>query len=64
MLANVASKPVVIVLLDSIGKLTRVGDANRIRHWLETGEAMVEVRAAPIKKKGLLKHRFSGRARA
>ena len=63
MLANVASKPVVIVLLDSIGKLTRVGDANRIRHWIETGEAMVEVRAAPIKKKGLLKHRFNGRAR-
>ena len=62
MLANVASKPVVIVLLDSIGKLTRVGDANRIRHWLETGEAMAEVRA-PLKKKGLLKHRFSGRAR-
>ncbi|HEY9194299.1 MAG TPA: D-alanyl-D-alanine endopeptidase [Methyloversatilis sp.] len=28
-------KPVVIVLLDSLGKLTRIGDANRIRRWVE-----------------------------
>lgn len=40
MLANIASRPVVIVLLDSYGRLTRVGDANRVKHWLETGEAM------------------------
>lgn len=59
MMANVASKPVVIVLLDSIGKLTRVGDANRIRHWMETGEALAEVRATPVKKKGSLKHKYS-----
>ena len=60
MLAIVASKPVVIVLLDSIGKLTRVGDANRIRHWLETGETLIEARVAP-KKKGLSKHRYTAR---
>ena len=35
MQARVADKPVVIVLLDSVGKLTRVGDANRIRRWME-----------------------------
>jgi D-alanyl-D-alanine endopeptidase (penicillin-binding protein 7) len=40
MLANIASKPIVIVLLDSVGKYTRLGDAERVRHWLETGEAM------------------------
>jgi D-alanyl-D-alanine endopeptidase (penicillin-binding protein 7) len=40
MLANIASKPVVIVLLDSLGKYTRVADAQRIKHWLETGEPM------------------------
>lgn len=28
-------KPVVIVLLDSWGRLTRIGDANRIRKWVE-----------------------------
>src|SRR5437773_4114041 len=40
MLATVASRPVVIVLLDSYGRLTRVGDANRVKHWLETGESL------------------------
>lgn len=35
MLARVAQKPVVIVLLDSAGKQTRVGDANRIKRWME-----------------------------
>ena len=42
MLANIASKPVVIVLLDSVGKYTRLGDAERVRHWIETGERMPE----------------------
>ena len=40
MLATIASKPFVIVLLDSVGKYTRLGDAQRVRHWLETGEAL------------------------
>lgn len=30
------NKPTIIVLLDSWGRLTRVGDANRIRRWLES----------------------------
>jgi D-alanyl-D-alanine endopeptidase (penicillin-binding protein 7) len=36
MQARVADKPVVIVLLDSQGKMTRVGDANRIKRWMES----------------------------
>jgi D-alanyl-D-alanine endopeptidase (penicillin-binding protein 7) len=40
MLATIASKPFVIVLLDSAGKYTRLGDAQRVRQWLETGEAV------------------------
>ena len=40
MLANIASKPMVIVLLDSIGKFTRTADAQRVKHWLETGESL------------------------
>ena len=40
MLATIASKPFVIVLLDSAGKYTRLGDAQRVRHWLETGETL------------------------
>jgi D-alanyl-D-alanine endopeptidase (penicillin-binding protein 7) len=36
MQANIARRPTIIVLLDSYGKNTRLGDANRIRKWLET----------------------------
>lgn len=46
MLVQVASKPVVIVLLDSVGKYTRLGDATRVKHWLETGQALPVARAA------------------
>ena len=35
MQANIAQRPVIIVLLDSWGKRTRVGDANRIKKWME-----------------------------
>lgn len=35
MQARLAEKPVIIVLLDSAGALTRVGDANRIKKWME-----------------------------
>jgi D-alanyl-D-alanine endopeptidase (penicillin-binding protein 7) len=40
MLATIASKPFVIVLLDSAGKFTRLGDAHRVRYWLETGQSL------------------------
>jgi len=39
MQAKIANKPVIIVLLDSWGKLTRIGDANRIKRWMETRSA-------------------------
>jgi D-alanyl-D-alanine endopeptidase (penicillin-binding protein 7) len=35
MKANINRRPVIIVLLDSGGKNTRVGDANRVRKWIE-----------------------------
>jgi D-alanyl-D-alanine endopeptidase (penicillin-binding protein 7) len=35
MQATIAAKPVIIVLLDSLGKVSRVADANRIKNWLE-----------------------------
>ena len=50
MLANIASRPIVIVLLDSYGRLTRIGDANRVKHWLETGESLPEVKAVKVKR--------------
>jgi D-alanyl-D-alanine endopeptidase (penicillin-binding protein 7) len=45
MQARVADRPVVIVLLDSAGKLTRVSDANRIRRWMEARLAAHGMRA-------------------
>jgi serine-type D-Ala-D-Ala endopeptidase (penicillin-binding protein 7) len=33
--AVVAQRPLLIVLLNSVGKNTRIGDANRIKQWLE-----------------------------
>jgi D-alanyl-D-alanine endopeptidase (penicillin-binding protein 7) len=36
MQARIANKPVIIVLLDSWGKLSRIGDAQRIKKWVET----------------------------
>jgi len=47
MQAEIAAKQVVIVLLDSWGKYTRLGDANRIRHWMEAAAARVGVPAPP-----------------
>jgi len=35
MQAHVAQRPVLIVLLDAQGKMTRFGDANRIKQWME-----------------------------
>ena len=37
MQAQIAGKPLIIVLLNSTGKYSRIGDANRIRKWLESG---------------------------
>jgi D-alanyl-D-alanine endopeptidase (penicillin-binding protein 7) len=39
--AMIANQPIVIVLLDSWGRLTRIADANRIRHWLERNPGKV-----------------------
>jgi len=37
MQAEIAHQPLVIVLLNSYGKLTPTGDSNRIRKWIENG---------------------------
>lgn len=51
MLVNIASRPFVIVLLDSIGTYTRLADAERVKYWLETGDAL----PAPVIAKAALK---------
>ena len=45
MKATIAQRPVIIVLLDSWGKRTRVGDANRIKKWIENSTTRARERA-------------------
>ncbi|HJV90170.1 MAG TPA: serine hydrolase [Holophagaceae bacterium] len=51
MQTNLAGRALVIVLLDSWGKYTRLGDAARIRQWLE-GPAPAAVRTSRRKRRG------------
>jgi D-alanyl-D-alanine endopeptidase (penicillin-binding protein 7) len=53
MQARVADRPVVIVLLDSAGKQTRVGDANRIKRWMEATYASFSTQAQQLSFKSL-----------
>jgi serine-type D-Ala-D-Ala endopeptidase (penicillin-binding protein 7) len=39
MQAEISGQPMIIVLLDSAGKFSRIGDANRIRKWIEYNDA-------------------------
>jgi serine-type D-Ala-D-Ala endopeptidase (penicillin-binding protein 7) len=57
MQATIAGEPMILVLLDSSGKLSRIGDANRVRKWMEynsepttttTGQSPDEVLAGRI----------------
>jgi len=40
MQATINHRPVIIVLLDSWGRRTRVGDANRIKRWMESTDTL------------------------
>ncbi len=43
MQAKIADQPMIIVLLDSWGKYTRIGDAQRIRKWIESSNGSHKV---------------------
>ena len=45
MQTQVAGRKIIMVFLDSAGKFSRLGDAERVRHWVET----LPVLAAPLK---------------
>jgi len=45
MQAVIEGKRVVMVLLDSVGKYSRIADAQRIRDWLETSGALTKAKA-------------------
>ena len=48
MQAVIEGKRVVMVLLDSVGKYSRIGDAQRIRDWLETSGVLAKVPARSV----------------
>lgn len=52
MLAQIAQRPVVLVLLDSVGKFSRLGDANRVKTWMETGEVLEIPKPRAVAKRG------------
>jgi len=43
MQAKIHQRPVIIVLLDSVGKSSRVGDANRVKKWIESSKAQERI---------------------
>ncbi len=49
MQAKIANRPVIVVLLDSLGKWSRIGDAARVRKWLELQQfnRLAQLKARP-----------------
>jgi len=46
MQAKIAGRKLIMVFLDSAGKLSRLGDAERVRHWVETSPRFMPVVSA------------------
>jgi D-alanyl-D-alanine endopeptidase (penicillin-binding protein 7) len=46
MQATVAGREVIMVFLDSVGKVGRLRDAERVRHWMEAQD-----NASPVQSK-------------
>jgi D-alanyl-D-alanine endopeptidase (penicillin-binding protein 7) len=60
MQAELKQRPMLIVLLDSEGRFSRFGDADRIRQWLEGSDSLVKrvaKHAVPVRKARLHKTR-------
>ncbi len=48
MQTQVAGRKLIMVFLDSVGKYSRLGDAERVRSWLETSPAAIKNGAQPV----------------
>ena len=53
MLAQIAQRPVVLILLDSVGKFSRLGDAQRVKTWIETGVVLAIPKPPAMVKKAV-----------
>jgi serine-type D-Ala-D-Ala endopeptidase (penicillin-binding protein 7) len=49
MQAKLAGRKLIMVFLDSAGRYSRIGDAERIRKWLEEGVAQANTAALPLR---------------
>jgi len=58
MQAQVAQRPVLIVLLDAHGKLTRFADADRIKRWMERPPPARQKQKGPVAITGPLKNAY------
>jgi D-alanyl-D-alanine endopeptidase (penicillin-binding protein 7) len=47
MQAKVSGRKLIMVFLDSAGKLSRIADAERVRHWVESSPASLN-RGMPL----------------
>jgi D-alanyl-D-alanine endopeptidase (penicillin-binding protein 7) len=47
MQVKVAGRKIIMVFLDSAGKLSRIGDAERVRRWMESAP-MGSTRVSPV----------------
>jgi D-alanyl-D-alanine endopeptidase (penicillin-binding protein 7) len=47
MQAKIAGRKLIMVFLDSTGKLSRIADAERVRHWLESSPPLIR-KGAPL----------------
>lgn len=48
MQTKVAGRKLIMVFLDSAGKLSRIGDAERVRRWVESNPSAIASAAAPV----------------
>lgn len=58
MQAKVAGRKLIMVFLDSTGKLSRIADAERVRHWLESTHATA-VKSTPLASNDLTPRAFT-----
>ncbi len=52
MQARIAGRKLIMVFLDSAGKLTRIADAERVRKWVETGHPATATKSSPLALRG------------
>jgi D-alanyl-D-alanine endopeptidase (penicillin-binding protein 7) len=49
MQAKIAGRKLIMVFLDSAGKLSRIADAERVRHWVESTPQIAKATPLAIK---------------